>query len=198
MSAIFDKLKIKNPPKEKKDILINIGKTEYLEKDASKEGEEVDDETRKSVDIKRDEGSDMVEKKPPAPITIIDRTHVGFDREQFREKMRTRGLIVPGESKPKPKPKPLIKKQIPKTETVKATQTEVKKDDERPETIKVKTKQRKGVRKLKGKKIKLVGESTITKGSITATVAEKPKRVIRKPELTIIDEAPETMFEYKE
>jgi hypothetical protein len=208
MSTILDKLKIKNPPKAKKDILIDVGKPEYLEKDAPTMLDEKSDEESKvdTSTLVTDTDKDGVEvevEKKQAPLTIIDKTHVGFDRSLFREKMRTRGLIVPGEVKPKtqtekPIPTPVSKPVIDAIEESQfAEQPEPKPDVQKTESKTV-TKPSKSIRKLKGKKLKLVGESTITKGSITATVAEKPKRVARKPDLTIIDEAPETMVEYKE
>jgi hypothetical protein len=210
MSAILDKLKIKNPPKAKKDILIDIGKPEYLEKEAQTMLDEESKVDTTTVVTATDKDADEVEEKKQAPLTIIDKTHVGFDRGQFREKMRARGLIVPGEVKPKtqtespipmPVSKPVLDADIEEDvakETQFAEQPEPKPDVEKEEPTKPKRKPRKAVKKLRGKKIKLVGESTITKGSITATVAEKPKRVVRKPDLSIIDEAPETMVEYKE
>ena len=204
MSSILEKLKIKNPPKERKEFIVEIGESKKLEETKVDEYKEVSDtdtlEKKEDLDEKVD--GEKTQELTQQPVTIIDKTHIGFDREQLKKRMRERGLIAPI----------LVKKTVVQPKSIVAPDTRVEEPmptleeptldhledikDEKP-TIKVK-KTKRIIKKLPKKKLKLVGESTITKGSITATVAEKPKRLIKKPDLSIIDEAPETIVEYKE
>lgn len=195
MSSLLETLKIKNPPKTKQDVILTFERsvkptptTQAIASIADVDAVAVavadtDADTDADVGvIESKEDLPVIQEKPPA-FTIIDKTHIGFDRELFRSRMRKHGLIAP---------------HLAVTES--KTDTDIRETDTTTEAVKPPTaaKKRPAIRKLKGKKLKLVGESSITKGSITATVAEKPRRVIRKPKLTVIDEAPESMLDFKE
>jgi hypothetical protein len=187
MTSIIEKLKIKPIAQDKKEFSVGVAKiktqiqdVEPIDKpDAETEISKDDIALQPTTDVDIQEPTKQEQKQI---VTIVDkRQTVGYDRDNFLKKLREKGLVPhtiidvkPSETVTKPG---FIKTKKPKQIRIK-DDTEIK---EKPVVIK----------KLKGKKIKL--SDKVTKGSITAFTTEKPIKIPKRREKTIIDEAPITI-----
>lgn len=203
MSAILYKLKIKNPPKSKKEFIIDIERPKQPTKKI-REVPQAETES-KPVDLERDEDKSPVsveidteaeKKTQKKPLTIIDKTSVGFDRAQFRERMRKKGLIAP-------KVVDMDKEPVTKIPVVASSPVTTQPTDKEPiiPEKKIKPRKKRAIRKLTEVKFELEDDDvpgTVIEKQKTTSPEKKTKRTVIRKKPTIIDEAPETLVEYKE
>lgn len=219
MSNILDKLKIKHIPKQKSIVEIRLEKPKKTKKFTEKESLEKERIQQSELyETKNIDNTDVIENAdaidniedisiyPKSKITkIIDKTSIGFDREKLMERLKRKELVPPTIQGDKPmsiekEPPIKIKKHRRKLKTIKEEEElldetniqptldiidqQMIKDEPSKEVIKVK--------KIKGKKLKL--SSKIQKGSITATVDEKPIAKKKYDTKKVLLEEPETML----
>tara|TARA_Y100000768_G_C23990175_1_gene691914 strand:- start:2736 stop:6194 length:3459 start_codon:yes stop_codon:yes gene_type:complete len=182
MSSILEKLKVKKPAKRKTDVIIEFD--ESLEKQSDKPKEIKKEFVQKTIlddsDSESDiesigETDDVTDAKDATGVKILDKTHIGFDREMLKKRMREKGIIAPTLERPetpeeKPKKKRILRRTKTGTSAKKVSQVTEKSDSE--------TKPKVTTKKISKPRIRLV------------------KSTAKKPDLSVIDEAPSTMLKY--
>ncbi len=194
MSSILEQLKVKEPPKTRKQFEVRIKET----KEERRRRREERRKRKEDGEVKLDTGP---KKKP---VKIVDMTgETDFDRDAFLNKLKKRGLTTP-KIPEEEMTETLLEKFMDEEET-KEEDTGIEVDIERDTISKRK--------KLPKKKFKLVSSSETKVESKedeplriikkpksrlklveTSEVKEKKSRKTKVPDLNIVAEFPETMM----
>jgi len=188
MSSLLDKLKVKEIPESRKEFKVRIKETK--------------EERRKRREARRQEkkgDEPVVVKKKPVKIVDMSK-ETTFDREKFLASLREKGLVVPHIPE-EDMTRKILKKHV--EEESNREMDEV--GDIEHDTVTQRPKEKK-------KKLKIVKETVMeTKEEEPLNIVEKPKkklklkvkvdpakevgRRLKKPDLSVIAEYPETMME---